>query len=324
MTKKILITARKFGTSGPHVDLLKDAGFDLEFRAEAHNLSAEALAQLLPGMDCALLGVDDCNANALERADKLKVISRFGVGYDNVDMEVAAQKGIVVARAVGANASAVVELAIGMMLALARQLVTIASAARQKQWLRPPGFEIAGKTLGIVGLGIIGKQVATKARLLGMNIVACDPNVENFEGVKMLELDKLLTAADIVTLHCDLNDETRNLLDKTRIAQMKSGSYLVNTARGAIVDEVALYDALQNGHLAGAAMDAFAQEPPVDSPLLELDNFIATPHIGANTAESSAKVALLAAQNIVDIFAGRPCPNIVNPDVYKAVYKALS
>ena len=317
MAKRTLITARKFGTSGPHVDLLKRAGFHLEFKAEAHNLSAEALAKLLPGVDGVILGVDDCNAHALAHADKLKVISRFGVGFDNVDLEAASRKGIVVARAVGANASAVVELTLGMMFALARQLVHIAGAARQKQWLRPPGFEIGGKTLGIIGLGIIGKQVAAKAHCLGMRVVAYDAYVKGFDNVNMLELDELLKTADIVTLHCNLNDKTRNLLDRTRLAQMKKGSYLINTARGALVDEDALYNALQREHLAGAAMDAFAQEPPVNSPLLELDNFIATPHIGANTVESSAKVALLAAQNLVDIFAGRPCPNIVNPEVYK-------
>ncbi|MCA9836325.1 MAG: phosphoglycerate dehydrogenase [Trueperaceae bacterium] len=319
MTKRILITARAFSASGPHYELLEREGYECIFKAPEHSMDAETLGALLPGIDGLILGLDDCSAKALDKADKLKIISRFGVGFDNVDVAAASAKGIIVARAVGGNASSVVELALGLMFALARSLVLSGSAAKKNEWPRPRGWELGGKTLGLIGFGIIGKQLAEKATALGMKVIAFDPYEKTTDSVELVTLDELLNRSDIVSLHCALTHETRNLLNKARLAQMKQGAYLINTARGAIIDETALYDVLVSGHLGGAAMDAFASEPPLDNPLLQLDNFIATPHIGANTREAAANVSMLVAQNLVDVLSGKPCPNLVNPEIYEAL-----
>ncbi len=319
MTFHILVTARSFAnTPGPHHDYLRDNDCNVDLRAPQHPMSAAELGELIPGYDGAILGLDSCDASVIEKADKLRVISRQGVGLDEVDLKAAARKNIAVTTTPGTNGSAVAELTIGLIFALARSIPLVAQAMRTGETKRPAGWELSGKTLGVIGFGAIGRAVGVKAAALGMTILAYDPFwTQDVPGAERSDLESLLARADVVTLHSALTPDTANLINAERLEHMKKGAYLINTARGGLVDETALYDALKSGKLGGAAADAFVNEPPTGSPLLTLDNFIATPHIGATTREASLAMSLMAAQNLVAVLQGDDCPNIVNRDLLK-------
>jgi D-3-phosphoglycerate dehydrogenase len=313
MTYRIVATARSFcNTPGAHHDYLRNHGCEVALRAAAHSLSADELRASVPGVDGLILGLDRCDASVIAAADALKVISRYGVGVDQVDLAAASRRGIAVTTTPGANSAAVAELTIGLIFALARHIPRVAAAAQRGEWLRPMGWELNGKTLGVVGLGAIGREVASRAAGLGMRVIGYDPIAGEIAGVERVSLPDLLQRADVVTLHVPLTPETANLINAESIAVMRDGAALINTARGGLVDEDALYDALTAGKLIGAAMDAFQHEPPDGSPLLRLDNFIAMPHLGATTRETTLKLSLLAAQNCVAVLRGEPCPYIIN------------
>lgn len=314
MVFRVVATARSFcNTPGAHHDYLRENGCDVLLQAATHPLSAAQLGDIVAGCNGLILGLDHCDRSVIQRADRLRVISRYGVGVDKVDLQAAAERGIAVTTTPGGNSNGVVELTIALLLALARSLPQLASAARAGVWLRPQGWEVAGKTLGLVGLGAIGREVARRALGLDMRVIAYDPFSGGVPGVENVTLAAAL-AADVVSLHCPLTPETANLINDETLAQMRDGAYLINTARGGLVDETALYDALKRGKLAGAAADVFKNDPPRDSPLLTLDNFIATPHIGATTRESVLRTALMAAQNLVAVLKGDPCACIVNQE----------
>ena len=231
--------------------------------------------------------------DVIERAERLKVIGRAGVGIDNVDVAAATRRGIVVANAPESTVVSAAEQTIGLILALARNIPQAHAALKAGRWERSrwSGVEVSGKTLGVVGFGRIGQQVARRALGLGMTVVAYDPFVGagRFRdlGVEQAEtMAELLGASDIVTLHSPLTDETRCLIDREAIAQMRDGARLVNAARGALVDEEALAEAITSGKLAGAALDVFSSEP-YDGPLLALDEVVVTPHLAASTDEGS-------------------------------------
>ncbi len=237
-------------------------------------------------------------------AKQLKVIGRAGIGVDNIDIPHATEQGIVVLNTPDANATTTAELAIAHIFSLSRHLPAANSSIRAGEWKRSRfmGAEITGKTVGVIGYGTIGRIVSSRCLGLQMRVVAYDPFVtkEKFQedGVEPMELEKLLAHSDYVTLHCPMMDATRNLLNADRLALMKPGARLVNCARGGLVDETALFDALTSGHLAGAALDVFRQEPPKDSPLLELDNIVFTPHLGASTDEAQVAVGVAIAQQV--------------------------
>jgi D-3-phosphoglycerate dehydrogenase len=316
MSYRILVTARSFcNTPGAHHDFLREHGCAADLRAGANPLTADQLRDLIPGYDGAILGLDHCDASVIECADRLKVISRYGVGVDEVDLEAASRRGILVTNTPGANQTAVAELTIGLLFALARDIPGVASASRTGQWKRSAGWELTGKTLGIIGFGAIGRDVARRAHALGMRVLAYDPVWRGeAEGAQPADLTTVLREADVISLHCALTPETQDLINAQTLSQMKPGAHLINTARGGLVDEVALYDALQSGRLGGAAADTFKQEPPTGSPLLTLDNFIATPHIGATTRESVLRMSMMSAQNLVAALRGEPCDYIVNAE----------
>ncbi len=309
MSKRVLATARSFcATDGLHKELLLAEGYELILAAEAQPLSAERLADLIPGFHAAILGLDECDARVLGRADALEVISRFGVGVDRIDLCAAAARGIAVTTTPGANAVAVAELTVGLLFSLARAIPQHAAAAWSGDWSRTAGWELTGKTLGIVGCGAIGREVAARALALGMSVVAHDPFTPSFPtSVTPLTLERLLEEADAVTLHAALTSESRHLIGDAELQRMKATAVLINTSRGGLVDEAALARALQQGIIAGAAADAFEHEPPIGSPLLALPNFIATPHLGAATTESITRMALTASLNVIQILSGRPC-----------------
>ncbi|MHB8626059.1 MAG: phosphoglycerate dehydrogenase [Aggregatilineales bacterium] len=319
MTVRVLVTARSFANApGEHQDYLQRNGYEVDLRAKAHPLTAAELGVIIGEYEGAILGIDNCDVSVIERAARLRVISRAGSGVDQVDLDAAARRNIVVTNTPGANRIAVAELTIGLMFALARNIPQTAAAARINQWKRDTGFELSGKTLGIIGLGLIGREVATRAPALGMTVLGYDPFVTaDIPGVRQVDLSTLLSESNIVTLHCAATPETENLLNAERLALMRDGAYLINTARGALVDEKALYHALRSGKLAGAAADALRDDPPMNNPLLALENFFYTPHIGATTRESVERVSMMAAQNLVAVLRGDPCPYIVNAHALK-------
>jgi D-3-phosphoglycerate dehydrogenase len=309
---RILATPRSFKTKGEHLELLRTSGCTVDLYSKNHPLSTDELREKIPGYDGLILGLDHCDKSVIDAANKLKVISRNGAGYDKVDLGAANRKNITVTYAPGMNTVGVAELTMGLMYALARDIPNVATNARQGNWQRSQGWELAGKTLGLIGLGAIGREVAKRALANNMRVLAYDPYASIAPNVQLLGLEDVLQNADILSLHTALTPETNYLINAERLAQMKKGAYLINTARGGLVDEAALYDALSGGKLAGAAMDAFEAEPPEGSPLLTLENFIATPHIGANTRESVARANLQAAKNVLDVLQGREVAFILN------------
>ncbi|MHB8627031.1 MAG: phosphoglycerate dehydrogenase [Aggregatilineales bacterium] len=314
MAYHVLVTARSFGNApGPHFDYLQQNDCLVDLRAKSHPLGASELGEIIGSYEGAILGLDICDASVIARADKLHAISRYGSGVDQVDLDAASKRGIVVTNTPGANRTAVAELCIGLLFSLARNLPQVAAATRAGVWKRTPGWELNGKTLGVIGLGQIGRQVGALAAALGMRVLGYDPLLSTpVPGVQLVDLITLLGAVDVVSLHCALTPETENLINADRIAAMRDGAYLINTARGALIDEAALYEALKTGKVAGAAADVFREDPPTGCPLLLLNNFIATPHLGATTRESIVRMSMMAAQNVVAILRGEPCEYIVN------------
>jgi D-3-phosphoglycerate dehydrogenase / 2-oxoglutarate reductase len=257
-------------------------------------------------------------AELLERAERLKVIGRAGVGVDNVDVEAATRRGIVVANAPESTVVSAAEHAIGLLVALARHIPQAHAALKQGRWERSThgGIELEGKTLGVLGFGRIGQQVARRAVGLGMRVLAHDPFVARDRyrelGVERADAaDEVLGAADFLTLHLPLSDETRGFLGRDALERMKPGARLVNAARGELVDEEALLDALRSGRLAGAALDVYSQEPYF-GPLLELDNVVVTPHLAASTEEAQDRAGVIVAEQVAAALEGNLVTNAVN------------
>ncbi len=236
----------------------------------------------------------------------LRLIARVGVGLDNIDVEYAKSKGIKVINAEEAAMTSVAELVIGLMIALARGIVRADHAMKQGRWIKSEllGIELKGKYLGIVGMGKIGTRVARLARALGMNIIAydiakIDPMLVRELGIVVTDLDTLMRSADFITLHVPLNDSTRHMIDEHKLALMKRTAYIINTSRGAVIDENVLLNALKSKSIAGAALDVFEVEPPTNQELITLDNIICTPHIGAQTKEAQELAANVIAEKVI-------------------------
>jgi D-3-phosphoglycerate dehydrogenase len=264
------------------------------------------------------------DAEAIDAGSRLAVIGRAGVGVDNIDVAAATSAGILVVNAPTANTMAAAELTVGLIYALARNIAAADASIRRGEWRRADfmGTELAGKTLGIVGLGKIGFAVADRAVAMEMTIVASDPFVSEevaaARGVRLVELDELLRVADVVTLHVPLAAATRGLINEERLSLMKPTAVVVNVARGGVVDEAALAAALHSGRLAGAAIDVYEQEPVRDSPLLKEPNTVLTPHLGASTREAQARAGIEVAEQVVDALAGRAARYAVNTPATKA------
>tara|TARA_B100000029_G_scaffold375343_1_gene369719 strand:- start:2751 stop:3683 length:933 start_codon:yes stop_codon:yes gene_type:complete len=247
----------------------------------------------------------------IEKATKCKIIARVGVGLDNIDQEAAKQKEIRVINAVEGAMNAVAELVIGLMLSLAREIPRADREVRNGNWIKKElmGTELRGKYLGIVGLGNIGKRLGRLAKALNMNIIGFDvmPIDDEFSkevGLMKTDLDTLLTSADYVSLHVPLLDSTKHMINSTKITAMKDTARIINTSRGGVIDEEALYDALKNGKLGGAALDVFEVEPAISNKLTTLPNFISTPHMGAQTKEAQSLAANVIAEKIIQILRG--------------------
>jgi D-3-phosphoglycerate dehydrogenase len=307
---RLLVTPTSYGKNDPRLKTeLEAAVGEVIYNPTGKPLSSVQVAELLPGIDGYIAGLDQIDENALQKADRLKVIARYGVGVDNVNLEAAQRMGIVVTNTPGANSVSVAELALGLILALARKIPAAHEAVRQGKWPRLAGLSIEGKTVGIVGFGAIGKQLARRLAGFDCRILACDPYPDSefatANQVTLCPLPELLLRSDFVSLHLPLLPETRGLVDETFLEKMKRGAYLVNTSRGELVNESALLEALQNGHLCGAGLDAFANEPPdPDLPLLAHPNVIATPHLGAQTDGATSNMGWMAMNDCLSVLRG--------------------
>jgi D-3-phosphoglycerate dehydrogenase len=289
------------------------------------------LAEHLESADALIVrSAVQADAKLLENAKKLRVIGRAGVGVDNIDLEAATHKGIAVMNTPGANAVAVAEQTLGMMLAMARHLARADALMHAGKWEKKSlqGTELRGKTLGIVGLGRVGMEVARRARAFAMEIVAHDPFVSvavaKEQGIRLLALDDLYAAADYITLHVALTPQTTGMINRDSIKKMKKGVRLVNCARGELVNETDLAEALQGGRVAAAAIDVFAEEPPKNSPLLALQNVVLTPHTGGSTQEAQEAVGVQIAQQVKEYLKHGVIQNAVNvPSVSAEEYAAM-
>jgi phosphoglycerate dehydrogenase-like enzyme len=284
----VAVTSRSFSRN----DVLRGEMLDryerVTFNDDGLSLSGDSLVAFLEGHPLAITALERIDDSILERLPDLKVISKVGVGIDMIDLEAMARHGVRLGWSRGTNARSVSELAIAFMLALLRHLQSATHLVRQGEWRQVQGKTLTGKVVGIVGFGHVGRDLAELLGSFSCQVLAYDiaPLAELPAHVSQVSLDSLLSDSDIVSLHTVLDEHTRNLLDRKRLASMRPGALLVNTSRGGLVDEDALYDALSSGHLAGAALDVFSTEPPPDHPLFGLDKMIATPHIGGSTLEA--------------------------------------
>jgi D-3-phosphoglycerate dehydrogenase len=289
------------------------------------------LAEHLESADALIVrSAVQADAKLLAHAKKLRVIGRAGVGVDNIDLEAATHQGIAVMNTPGANAVAVAEQTLGMMLAMARHLCRADALMHSGKWEKKSlqGTELRGKTLGIIGLGRIGMEVARRARAFGMELVAHDPfvsvTVAKAQGIRLAGLEDIYAAADYITLHVGLTPQTTGMINAGSIARMKKGVRLVNCARGELVNEVDLAQALKQGQVAAAAIDVFAEEPPQNSPLLALENVVLTPHVGGSTREAQEAVGVQIAQQVKEYLKHGVIQNAVNvPSVSAEEYAAM-
>jgi len=318
---KILVTSLSFGKIVKEpVRLLESKGYELLWTELGRPLTDKELSERVKGVDGLIIGSDKVGKYTLSSADKLKVIARYGVGIDNVDLEEATDKGVVVTNTPGANLDAVADLTFGLILSLARSIPQADKNVKEGGWKRFFGYSVWGKTLGIIGMGNIGLAVVKRGIGFNMDVLYFDirrNNQADEAGAKKVELDFLLRNSDFITLHLPSTPHTRNFIGERELSKMKKSSFLINTARGGIVDEVALYRWLKDKKIAGAALDVYSKEPPSNLPLLSLDNIITTPHIGAYTYEALYNMGMMAAKSVVDVIEGRYPEYLVNPEVYK-------
>jgi len=297
-------------------DALRAAGWTVDARP---GRKPDELARDLADADALIVrSATQVTASLIESAPKLRVIARAGTGVDNVDVPAATARGILVMNAAGANSVSVAELAIGLMLALARPMAAADASMKRGEWEKKKfmGTELRGKLLGVIGFGRIGREVAARARAFGMEIVAYDPFIAaraaESAGIPLVELDDLLARADFITLHMPSLPETHHVINAERLARCKKGVRIVNTARGELIDEAALADAIESGHVAGAGLDVFESEPPTDTRLTSLPQVVATPHIAASTNEAQELVGSEIAINVRDYLQDGVIRNAVN------------
>lgn len=320
---KVLITATSFSeiTQEPE-ERLRAAGYEIAHNPYGRPMTAEELAPLLEDLDGCAAGVDDFSAPAFARANRLKVLARHGAGIDQVDLEECTRRGIVVANLPGANAEAVADMTLALMLAVARHIPEGDRTTKAGEWVNTYGADLHQATVGLLGLGRIGKGVARRCRGFDARVLAYDPYFdEDFaakHGVERAEsLDQVMAEGDFVCIHMPANDETRGVIDAAKIALMKPTAILVNTARGAIVNEDALADALEEGRIFGAGLDVYAAEPPQNSPLLRCERAVTMPHVSSNTPGALLAMGNGVVDAIAAVFDGERPQHVVNPEVYE-------
>jgi phosphoglycerate dehydrogenase-like enzyme len=318
---RVLITpAPLAGLNGPHLQLLREAGFDVGYPPRQAQLTEDELFQQLAGVKATIAGSEPYTRRVLAAHPGLRVIARAGVGYDAVDVAAATERGVVVAIAPGTNQDSVAEHTFALILALAKRLVPQHHGVRTGEWPRQPNLPLRGRTLGIAGLGRIGKAVAVRGTPFAMRLLAYEPFPDlkfvEKHGVTLVPLERLLAESDYLTIHVPLTPESRYFINRKTLALMKPTAFLINTARGGLVNEADLLEALRSRRLAGAGLDVFEHEPAVPCPLFELDNVVLTPHAAGVDLQSRDDMAYSAARAIVALSRGEwPAEQIVNPQV---------
>jgi len=308
MKNKILITPRSFEVyKGLAYPLIKEKGYEIIENTFRRTLTEDEIISLAGSNVVGIIvGIDPLPARVLERCKDLRAISKYGMGLDNIDLDKAKELNIKVDRAVGTNNISVAELAIGLIFSMARSIPYVSTKVKEGSWDRVMGSEVFNKKLGLIGCGLIGQEVCKRALGLGMKVLVYDPYIKsdaifNNEDVeRYYSIDELCKEADFISLHAALTDETKGIINRHRLELMKPTAILINTSRGELVDEDALYHALVSQKIRGAAQDVFSTEPPEkDEKLLKLDNFILTSHIGAYTKEAVEKMVLVSTKNLL-------------------------
>ena len=322
MPKVLIAPMTLAGIEGEFLTALRQAGFELVFPPIARQMVEDELIKQLDGISASLAGSEPYTEKVLAAHPQLKIIARVGVGYDAVDTEAATRHGVAVTIAPNTNQEAVAELLFALMLALAKDLPNQHNAVKAGGWPRRANIPLRGRTLGIAGLGRIGKAAAVRALAFNMKVIAHDlfPDaVASFaaaHGIRLMPFEELLRHSDFLSLHMPATPATKYLINKQTLAMMKPTAYLLNTARGTLVNEADLYAALKEGKLAGAGLDVYEDEPPGKIPLCELDNVVLTPHAAGTDLQSRDDMALSAAQAIVSLSRGEwPEEKVVNPAV---------
>lgn len=309
MSKRILITPRSFGkTSNVPFEMLEKYGYEIIKNDTGKSYTEDELLKVIEDVDGLIVGLDPVTRKVLEKGKKLKAVSKYGVGVDNIDLEAAKELGIKVTYTPGANNESVADFAFALMLASSRKVNELDEIVRSNKWEKKIGIEVYGKTIGIVGTGAIGKGVARRASGFNMEILAYDLYADeafaNQIGMKYVDKKTLLEKSDFITLHVPLTDEMYHFIDSEELSMMKKSAILINTSRGGIVNEDALYDALKENKIAGAAFDVYEKEPPTNSKLLELKNILLAPHCGASTVDATNRMGVMAVQGLVSVLEG--------------------
>lgn len=306
---RVLITSFMLHPGDQIEQYLLELGFEVVWNSWHGDRSEDELMHILQGMNGAIVSTDPFTRKVFEGARELKVVSRTGVGYDAIDVPAATEHGIAVCITPGTNNVAVAEYAFGLMLAAARRLIENHNEVIRGGWTRHQGRDLAGSTLGIIGLGNIGKELARRARAFDMKVIAFDPIQDiafaRSHGITYVPLDDLYRESDFVSLHLFLDAATRHIVNAERLALMKPRAYLINTSRGGTVDQDALYQALKERRIAGAALDVFEHEPlETNSHLRELDNVYLAPHVAGQTFNTALATGMMAAESVVKVLKG--------------------
>lgn len=305
--KNILITSRSFGqVSDEPLKILTDAGFNVQFYNK--EFDEMEFREKLRNCDALIIGAHKLTEEAIKGAPKLKIVSKHGAGLDNIDLNITNKYAIKVTNVPAVNANAVADLAFSLMLDVARKTSYAANKVKAGKWERVIGVDVYGKNISIIGFGEIGKNVARRAKGFSMKVSVYDPFINELPNEfknysRLVSIDEALRTADFLTLHIPLNEKTKNTIDENELKQMKTGSILINTSRGGIVNEEALYKSLVEGHLAGAGLDVLEHEPiNENNPLLTLSQVTITPHIGMYSYEAINAVSIIAAKNVINYF----------------------
>jgi phosphoglycerate dehydrogenase-like enzyme len=306
--QSILVTPRSFPSELPGTcNILRQAGYDVILNPYGRVLTEDEMLRFTGSVVGIIVGVDPVTERVLSNAGKLNAIAKYGAGVDNIDIDAVRSRGVRIRTAAGTNSVSVAELTLGLLFCLYRNIWHSASSVKRGGWERMRGRELLGSTVGLIGCGNIGREVAKRLLALGAHVIVHDDKLQDTTflqsyDVPRVPLDKLLKESDAISLHCPVTKETYHMIDSGAINIMRDGAYLVNTSRGELVDEDALYDALKSGKLSGAAQDVFSQEPPEPGcKLLELENFILTAHIGAFTKEAVHRMAITSTRNLLEM-----------------------
>ncbi len=320
MARRVLATASAFWHHGQAGEAaLRAAGFEVSPSPRPGAYAADELIPLLDGVDAVVAAVDAYTAAVFAACPQLKIVSRWGIGIDSIDLDAATAAGVVVTNTPGTTTEAVADYAFALLLASARRVVEGEQAVRAGLWAELTGPLVCGKTLGLVGYGQIGRAVARRAAGFGMTVLAYDPYQTAADGAELVPLERLLAESDFISLHAAVTPETRGLIDARALALVKPSAHLINTGRGALIDDAALCAALHEGRLAGAALDVFSAEPlPADHPLRDAPRCLLTPHTAYNATEAAVDTSSMAADNILRLAQGQPGAAVCNPEVLSA------